>query len=479
MTIGYSQRNFSEVIEVDSANINVLNFKLIDSSFHISSIFYSTGRVVSSSVNVYDIHKFKSSYFLIDSFNFVSPSPLVIQSRRFLFGKDRRVVNSQEIRLVNENYETINSVEFNTKGNFNFPTQPGSINGDMYLPSYIENGDQEYFSITKVTSDLKILWTKYFNEEYAYSVPAEILSAPDSNLYVSSNVYVKEKRRYYNQLLKLDTAGNVIWEFFNTEELEHGAVSPWFTTLSDSNLVVSYRVDRFTNDTFRTRGLHFIPYRLIWLDPNGELIKKKYYVSNRLKRFFISNVERGRHDYFFIMGQWDDGEALESKNLLIKLNNQGDSLWHRTYYHPDYSLDSVALHIEDIHEFEDGRIAVLSMISTPYDYNKIWLFMVDSNGNCLTDNCISEGEVVGVSSYDVSYEKLKLYPNPSSGLLSWDDRIQLRQLTVYDLMGRKVLQYDGEWLNSIRVDHLSSGKYILLGSDREGRHYRTKFIKHP
>jgi hypothetical protein len=463
---------------VDSANINLTNMKLFGNNIYIYCIYpdilngISKTELVKFNLTVKDLE-----YISYEHIAVTTNTPLKVNNKFYYYGKNRLLDKPNHLVKLDSLLSIEDSIPISLKGDYNFPTRPYYSSKRMYLPSYIEDGEQEYFSITKVTPDLRVLWTKYFNEEYAYSVPAEILASPDSNLYVSSNVYVKDNFRYFNQLLKLDTSGNVIWEFFNTEEVQHGAVSPWFTTLSDSNIVVSYRVDRFTNDTFRTKGLHFIPYRLIWLDSNGDLIKKKYYVSNRLKRFFITNVEAGREDYFFVMGQWDDGEALETKNLLIKLNNQGDSLWHRTYYHPDYSLDSVSLHIVDIHEFQDGRIAVLSMITTPYDYDKIWLYMVDSNGNCLTDNCICEGEVVGVNSYEVSYERLKVYPNPTSGMLKWDDRIQLKQLTVFDLLGRKVLHSDDEWLNSIRVDHLSSGKYILLGVDREGRHYRTKFVK--
>ncbi|NBC03632.1 MAG: T9SS type A sorting domain-containing protein [Bacteroidetes bacterium] len=355
--------------------------------------------------------------------------------------------------------------------------RPVTLNDNLYLPTYIEDGEQEYFSITKVSSELEILWTKYFNEDFAYSVPAELLASPDSNLYVSSNVYVEEERRYYNQLLKLDSSGKILWEYFNAEELEHGAVSPWFTTLSDSNIVVSYRVDRFTNDTFRTRGLHFTPYRLIWLDQEGNLIKKKYYVSERLKRFFINKVETGLGDYLFLMGRWEDGEASENKNLLLKLNNEGDSLWHRTYYHPDYSLDSVSFSVVDMHEFPDGRIAVLSMISTPYDWNRIWIYMVDSEGNCLTDNCISEGDVVSMSNYEITYDQLTLYPNPARDRLYWRQDISLQDVRVYDIFGRPVIEEGGEWVYSLNLSTLASGTYFLEGRDRSGQIYRGKFVK--
>jgi len=475
--MSYGQRNFSEVIEVDSANINVLKFKLIDSFFHVSSIFISTSNISSSSIVTSNIHNLKNTFFEVDSFSLTRPSPLISGKKYFLFGKNRELLKSQEIKLVSKNYEILNSVEFDTKGDFNFSMRPVTLNDNLYLPTYIEDGEQEYFSLTKVTSDLEVLWTKYYNEDFAYSVPAELSASPDSNLYVSSNVYVEEERRYYNQLLKLDTSGNVIWEYFNTEELEHGAVSPWFTTLSNSNIVVSYRVSRRGNDTFFNNYLHWYPYRLQWLNGQGNVLKKKYFTSERLTWFYISKVEKGRGDYFYMMGNWENGgEGTGVKNLLLKLNNQGDSLWHRTYYHPDYSLDSVSFSVVDIHEFEDGRIAVLSMISTPYDWNKIWIYMVDSEGNCLTENCISEGDVVSMNTYEIKYEKLTLYPNPTRDRLYWRQDIALQDVRVYDIFGRPVIEVGGEPVFSLNLGTLPAGTYILQGQDRAGKNYRAKFI---
>ena len=463
---------------MDSANINVLTFKLIDSSFHISSIFFSTSNSEGSAINKFNIFNKNKIVFEVDSFSLTRPSPLIVNDKSILFGKNREFIKNQEVRIVGKNYETLKSVEFETKGDYNFSMRPCTINENLFLPTYIEDGEQEYFSITKVTSELGIQWTNYYNEDFAYSVPAELLASPDSNLYVSSNVYVEEDRRFYNQLLKLDTSGNILWEYFNAEELEHGAVSPWFTTLSDSNIVVSYQVNRRGNDTFFNNFLNWYPYRLVWLDHGGNVLKKKYYTSERLTWFHISKVEKGRGDYFYMMGNWENGgEGTGVKNLLLKLNNEGDSLWHRTYYHPDYSLDSVGFLIRDIHEFPDGRIAVLSMITTPYDWNKIWIFMVDSEGNCLTDNCISEGDVVSVSNYEISYEKLTLYPNPARDRIYWNRDLSLQDIQVYDIFGRPVIEDRGEAVHSINLSTLPAGTYFLEGRDRGGQIYRGKFVK--
>ena len=147
--MSYGQRNFSEVIEVDSANINVLTFKLIDSSFHVSSIFFSSGDLVSSSISILNTYNLNQTFFEVDSFSLPRPSPLISNRDYFLFGKNRELLKSQKIKLVSKTYKTLKSAEFDTKGDFNFSMRPCTLNDNLYLPTYIEDGEQEYFSLTK------------------------------------------------------------------------------------------------------------------------------------------------------------------------------------------------------------------------------------------------------------------------------------------------------------------------------------------
>jgi hypothetical protein len=117
------------------------------------------------------------------------------------------------------------------------------------------------------------------------------------------------------------------------------------------------------------------------------------------------------------------------------------------------------------------------MISTPYDWNKIWIFIVDSEGNCLTDNCISEGDVVSMNSYEVTYEQLTLYPNPARDQIYWNRGLTLRDVSVYDILGRQVLDQKGAALQSLDLSILSKGTYFLEGIDKEEQIYRGKFVK--
>jgi hypothetical protein len=472
-----SQPVFSEVIEVDSANLSVLNFKLIDSSFYIVSIYFGNELTTKSSFVKFSCDEQKTEMYNLDSFGVSIGNPLYFEDYLVLYGKDRNFNKSIEIKMVDREFNELSSNIVPTKADLDWPSPPVTIGNNIYISSYIEDGEQEYSMIASLDVNLSERWKKYFNEEYPYSYPFGLDVSIDNKILATSNVLDGDSRRFYNQLLKLDTSGNVIWEFFNDEELRDGAVAPYFTTLSDSSIVISYTVDRFGDRTFPNH-LHPFPYKLIWLDHQGNLIKRKYYHTPRGNAIFILGLESGLQDGFYFFGTIEGTDIGGIKASLVKLDNFGDTVFYRSYYHPEYPLGEHQFYARDIHEFENGDIAVLSMINTSTDFNKIWIFMVDSNGNCLHEDCISEGGLVGFQTHEVNYNQLTLYPNPTSNIISWLSEIQLKEVKILDFLGRVVDERDPNlFSNELNVSGLSSGTYFILGKGIDDKIYRSKFIK--
>ncbi|MEG2336477.1 MAG: S8 family serine peptidase, partial [Bacteroidales bacterium] len=75
-------------------------------------------------------------------------------------------------------------------------------------------------------------------------------------------------------------------------------------------------------------------------------------------------------------------------------------------------------------------------------------------------------------------QNLAVYPNPNSGRISIDLRNNEipKQLKIYDLSGRKVLQLNKQEINSISIESLKSGIY-LLRVETENNVYTNKIIK--
>ncbi|HZV71947.1 MAG TPA: M4 family metallopeptidase [Saprospiraceae bacterium] len=75
--------------------------------------------------------------------------------------------------------------------------------------------------------------------------------------------------------------------------------------------------------------------------------------------------------------------------------------------------------------------------------------------------------------------KLKLHPQPVSDILQieTDDTVELKQFTISELNGRKVMEGDLKTGHQIAVDGLANGMYLLQLTNADGRVASLKFVK--
>jgi hypothetical protein len=67
-----------------------------------------------------------------------------------------------------------------------------------------------------------------------------------------------------------------------------------------------------------------------------------------------------------------------------------------------------------------------------------------------------------------------VYPNPVSDILHLEGDIDDGQVSIFDLMGRRV--YTGAYQPTIPVDQLNDGMYLLSVTTNEGQVINQKFI---
>ena len=74
--------------------------------------------------------------------------------------------------------------------------------------------------------------------------------------------------------------------------------------------------------------------------------------------------------------------------------------------------------------------------------------------------------------------EIKVYPNPASTLLTvvLPDNRSMANCRIFDAFGRMVESRLGDG-NTLNVNHLSPGLYILRMTDSEGRVFTQKFVK--
>jgi hypothetical protein len=149
--------------------------------------------------------------------------------------------------------------------------------------------------------------------------------------------------------------------------------------------------------------------------------------------------------------------------VIAKFSAQGDSVWSRNYLHPENKLNKSSRHeLTSIVQTDDGGFAAAGyLLSVPPDIGTqdTWVVKVDSFG-CLVQGC----EVVSVPQIETSIASLKIYPNPTNGILNIEITPNGNQhqfnFELYDILGKRVhTQKLIPYHNTISVSGLTSGIY--------------------
>lgn len=104
--------------------------------------------------------------------------------------------------------------------------------------------------------------------------------------------------------------------------------------------------------------------------------------------------------------------------------------------------------------------------------------IIDTINNPSINQVINVVEGTTLSVDDYTSNVFSLYPNPAKNVLNVkvDDTIVIKSAQVYDLNGKLVLESNLK-NQSINIELLMSGTYIVLLTDENGKNYSQKFIK--
>jgi Secretion system C-terminal sorting domain len=164
-----------------------------------------------------------------------------------------------------------------------------------------------------------------------------------------------------------------------------------------------------------------------------------------------------------VVGQYDTlqnaGIGLHSKFLIQKCDSNGDSIWARTIELVSGTANQDVFNSMDI--ANDGGYVLTGFFVGAPSPQKFCLVKLDSLG-CDSLGC----QFVGIAENTLSKIGLKVYPNPSNGLMQVDYKIAENakaELIIYDLTGRMLSSYqmDGG-TNSLQIDEdkLDNGIYF-------------------
>ena len=103
--------------------------------------------------------------------------------------------------------------------------------------------------------------------------------------------------------------------------------------------------------------------------------------------------------------------------------------------------------------------------ATTIDYVKVkWLSGVEDIYNNVSPNqtlLVIEGTST-LSLNEDDYRNIKIYPNPSTGIIYFSDVLETTEVLVYDYLGRRIetLNIDAN-LNQIDLSNYAKGVYLL------------------
>ena len=234
------------------------------------------------------------------------------------------------------------------------------------------------------------------------------------------------------------------------------------TELSDSNIFLTYKVNKFFDPEFF--DLHPYPPTFIWLDKNGKKIKEHVIRMDRKHDIYISEIEAGKGDYFFVYGQVSS-RVDQTNNLhgfITKYANNGDTIWTHTYRHPSFNKEDYFHYVNDLIEEDNGDLTVLGSLAPIGGKNEVWVFRVNSEGCFGTDSC----DQFTLADHDVIQpepSEIKCFPNPTTGkvTLSGLPLNETYNIRIYSIDGRLIVSNKERNPSELDLSHMNAGIYFI------------------
>jgi hypothetical protein len=256
--------------------------------------------------------------------------------------------------------------------------------------------------------------------------------------------------------IKTDSVGNIQWnKSFGGPYYD---VAWRVIQTKDSNYVMAgiYTESDPTPPTMCADGYGLTRPYIIKLNQNGDTMWTRRYgeaVFNTGIRV-LRELDNGD---LIAAGQYHIDSTNNELGLILKVNNNGDSLWYKTYWNLISPGSLNALY--DIRQTPDmGFVACgytgprISVQDT--GHQDTWILKIDSNG-CEVANC-----VVNTTIDEESALIFTIYPNPSSGRFTiLSNGSIIRELTVYDQLGKQIIAQKGN-IKEINLENFANGIYF-------------------
>ncbi len=247
-------------------------------------------------------------------------------------------------------------------------------------------GVQDIF-LLKTDSLGNVEWWQTYGHPTRLDYSATVDLAPNGGYYIGG-LYPQTASGFVQWVLRTDSVGGLLWEVFRgipVDETPNAAV----LSTTDGNLV--YASGKHSGGPDEEHWP-----QLVKLDTAGNEIWDKTYGEAVFGTGFFSVAEVSSSGDLIACGQkWyqTDGGFPYRKGILVRANSEGDSLWMREYFYYDSVLVDCQGVFRDVQPTPDGGFVVVGETRGNINGNNppglsvdVWVVKVDSLG-CIEPGC--------------------------------------------------------------------------------------------
>ena len=345
----------------------------------------------------------------------------------------------------------------------------------------LEEEGQPNTILIKFSPDGEELWKRSYDDSYSIE---SIHLHSDGSIYLTAARWNANPLWFAKLLIRADSLGNELWRY-NYGNFAESSIS--FVTEDESgNLIVAsdWNVGYIDVDSWDERWFHIM--RIQNSTEAFNLIEERMY-GYSINGTFVYGLDKTQDGGYIGWGRtgvsdttiapWVPGAVPVRRGYIIKLDQNLDSLWMRTYWKHDPNDGSQTGHayqFGDVQELEEGGFVAAGWARRFVQGQGIredsWICRLDEYG-CIEPGC----HLVNVEEIVIGLENtMSAFPNPASDYVtiqfenaasnSLRDKIQEGELVLFDMQGREVYRTNTRSAGfggqiTINIQHLPTGLY--------------------
>jgi len=332
--------------------------------------------------------------------------------------------------------------------------------------------------LVKADSSGNLEWEKQFGNSGWRKQGYSVTETPDMGYLLGIYQYIANDDTTGDPVvLKLDNKGLIEWE-----KNIGGPTRDFFTQVcigNDGNYIAGTSVSDSASSL-----LHYSRIKIVKLSPEGDIIWEELYtgteIDNKLYSIYPDHsggyIATGRRNNF----NNDPENWSNSFGWLLKISENGDSLWYRDYqYYSGTEQDRNELF--DLCLSQDKGYLMVGQASSWTDPQTAWVIKADSLG-CDTPGCTTVGIPDELAFFDELSGSLNIYPSPSKISINIHHSPPHTKylIIIYDVVGNKHDEIEvprGQRETIINISSYSPGVYVAVLKNNRGMVARRKFIK--